>query len=101
MNSHCLDLSVWNNPNVNMSKSKCGECNVTIKNADKAMFCELCEVWKHTKCDKVRDDTYIMLNDTKVNDKRVHWFCNDCNEKAIKGTGIKLVLCLEKRTDEI
>ena len=63
------------------------------------MYCELCESWKHTKCDKVKDDTYIALNDQKINDPRIHWFCKDCNEKAVKG--IKLVLCLSKKTDHL
>ena len=86
-----------------MSKHKCSVCNIAVKAKDKSLFCEMCEVWKHIKCDDVKEDTYIMmnqwLNDEDTNDQRLHWFCADCNEKAIKG--IKMVICLEKRTAEL
>jgi Tfp pilus assembly protein PilO len=63
------------------------------------MFCELCEEWKHIKCDNVKEDTYVAMNKEEVNDARIHWFCLDCNEKATKG--IKLVLCLKKKIEQL
>ena len=79
-----------------MLKNTCSECNIKVKNADKALFCEMCEEWKHLKCDDVKDDTYIALNKDEINDRGLHWFCSNCNEKAIKG--IKMVITPEKRT---
>lgn len=62
------------------------------------MQCELCEEWKHAKCDKVSDELYKALGDN-TEETRLHWFCKDCNSKAVKG--IKLVICVEKRTTEL
>ena len=80
-----------------MTKSKCGIREEQVKGKEKALFCELCEQWRHTSCDKVEEETYAALNEG--NDKRLYWFCADCNLKAMKG--IKVVICLEKRTMEI
>ena len=63
------------------------------------MLCELCEEWKHIKCDNLKVETYQALNDDKVNDQRVHYFCSDCNEKAAKA--IKLMMCTKKRMDKM
>ena len=78
-----------------MGRNTCPECSIEVKNSDKAVYCEMCEIWKHLKCDVVKEETYVALNKDEAVDPRLHWFCSDCNEKAVKG--IKLVLCLEKR----
>ena len=79
-----------------MVNNKCSECNINVKKSDKSIHCAMCEEWKHLKCDNVKEETYIALNTSEINDDRLHWFCSNCNEKAIKG--IKMVIILEKRT---
>ena len=82
-----------------MSKqSKCSICELSVTKKQKGMICELCEEWKHAECDKVSAEVYKLVGDN-AEETRLHWFCSECNVKAVKG--IKLVLCVEKRTTEI
>ena len=77
-----------------MAKHICSVCEQAVTPKQKAMFCELCEEWKHNQCDDVNNEIYKALGDIPK-ETRCHWFCSECNDKAVKG--IKLVLCVEKR----
>ena len=79
--------------------SNCSVRNLKVKNLDSAMHCELCEEWRHIKCDDVKIETYQALKDDKINDQRVHYFCSGCNDKAAKA--IKLMMCTKKRMDKM
>ena len=81
-----------------MTKHIWSICEQAVTLKQQGMFCELCEEWKHNKCDKVNNDIYKVLGDNPK-ETRCHWFCSECNDKAVKG--IKLVLCVEKRTTKI
>ena len=55
-----------------MSDTKnCGKCNKLVKEDAKAIFCELCFIWHHTKCEDIYDDIYKLLS---LGGDQVHWF---------------------------
>ena len=45
-----------------------------VTNKEKAIQCEICEVWWHCKCEKISDEGYTLLNC-----ENIHWFCGACN----------------------
>lgn len=62
------------------SSGKCGECDGKVGERDKAIECEICELWYHCKCVGMADDTYKVLSA----DKGVHWYCNGCERGVAK-----------------
>ena len=65
---------------------KCGTCDKTCKEDDKALQCELCDTWYHTSCEKISDDEYKMLKkDTGRKCPLFHYYCSkQCNKTAEK-----------------
>lgn len=61
-------------------KDKCGTCGGSVGEKEKAIMCEVCEVWYHCKCEKVPDDTYKVL----LKDEGVHWYCRSCDKGVAK-----------------
>ena len=59
----------------------CGTCNKNISTKDKAVECEVCLIWFHTKCHNVSKALYDVLCD---DNNRCHWFCDHCNKGASK-----------------
>ena len=51
-----------------------------VKDNEKAMACNICKDWLHTKCEGVRDELYDVL--TQNNLTAIHWFCTNCNKVA-------------------
>ena len=68
--------------NVNAEKDSeiCGTCKNIVKVNEKAMACNICKDWFHTKCEGVRDELYDVL--TQNNLTAIHWFCTNCNKVA-------------------
>lgn len=58
----------------------CGTCEIRVGEKDKAIMCEICELWFHCKCEKVPDDTYKVLR----KDEGVHWYCRGCDKGVAK-----------------
>ena len=44
--------------------------------SDLGLQCEVCNMWYHTKCQKISDD---MLNFLEKNEG-THWYCKTCNK---------------------
>lgn len=59
---------------------KCGSCSNTVGDKEKAIHCEICELWYHSKCEGVTDDTYRILQ----KDQGVHWYCRACDKGVAK-----------------
>lgn len=54
---------------------KCGECKKVMGRSDKAVQCEICEIWFHSKCEGMSDDTYRLLGQDKI-----HFYCGRCDK---------------------
>ena len=74
-------------PVANLSKQgkqdgKCGKCgkNVTEK-AKPGLQCEYCGTWFHADCIGMSKDQYTFI---KSFGQQFHWFCVECNPKAIE-----------------
>lgn len=35
-------------------RDTCGKCGIIVKSKDKAVQCEMCEIWFHTNCTDIR-----------------------------------------------
>ena len=51
----------------------CSKCNKGVKENQKAILCDVCGYWSHTKCNFVRDETYYKLMESDEN-----WCCQSC-----------------------
>ena len=56
----------------------CGTCRKVVKTGEKALGCEYCNTWFHTECEKYSDAEYDLLKKPQS-----HWFCKNCDDKAI------------------
>lgn len=75
-------------------EGKCGECKRAIGRGDKAVQCELCELWFHCRCENVADDTYKLMNQDKI-----HFYCGRCDKAA--GSILKIVIGIQKKQDNM
>lgn len=68
-----------------MAVTPCGiaECDKEVKTADKALQCEVCDFWYHTKCVAVSDKDYPTMKK-----KGVHWICQFCERGSKKLMGL-------------
>jgi hypothetical protein len=55
----------------------CGGCANVVTDEERAMFCEICELWYHIKCEKMSVPMYNMLKEEE--NAAVHWYCKRCN----------------------
>ena len=73
---------------------KCGTCKKLVGRNDKGVQCEICEIWYHSKCEDVEDDTYKLLNQDKV-----HFYCGRCDQ--IFGKILKSVMEVKKQQEKM
>ena len=52
----------------------CGKCNKPVKNNQKGLQCNRCDVWYHAKCELVSNNVYDLLSNTNN-----EWFCGYCS----------------------
>ena len=52
-----------------------GTCQRPVKNRDKAIICDECNLWHHINCVGISPSTYHSLIHQ---DQSVHWFCKHC-----------------------
>ena len=79
-----LDLNVLTTPDVHVSLTQsddqlyhCGVCKRKVGVRNKAVFCDLCQLWNHIKCDGIDDKTY---KDLKKSDDDEKYYCKLCKE---------------------
>jgi hypothetical protein len=61
-----------------MMSFPCGTCGKAVKNNQKAVCCDLCNLWVHLKCNNLDNKTYfILMNSTET------WFCSKCTNEII------------------
>lgn len=73
---------------------KCGACKKNVGSSDNGVMCEVCEVWFHSKCQNITDDTYKLLSQD-----RIHFFCGNC-DKAV-GKILKSLADLSRRQEKL
>ena len=53
-----------------MLKCPCKSCSKSVAKSHKTICCDLCDIWVHTKCNKINTTTYNMLQNDETK-----WFC--------------------------
>lgn len=71
-------------------RSECGECKNVVGRNDKAIQCELCELWFHCRCENIAEDSYKLLSQDKI-----HFYCGRCDKAA--GKILKTVFGIQAR----
>ena len=59
-----------------MPKFPCKICSKSVAKNHKAICCGLCQIWIHTKCNKINAATYNMLQNDETK-----WFCIECSKE--------------------
>ena len=61
----------------------CGTCQADVKSSDKALLCDLCNKWQHTRCINITDEYYkLMKKLCSTQGKGNHWYCPGCDSVA-------------------
>ena len=76
----------------------CSECNEEVKNADKAVDCDLCKKWVHLKCGKISVSMYGELRKLASGSivNGIKFLCTKC-DKAYAAIKCDLVKMIEKQ----
>ena len=61
-----------------MKKYPCGICEKSVKSNHKAVQCDICNLWSHTKCNNISRNEYSLL---ETSDKK--WACVKCMNGAL------------------
>jgi len=56
------------------------KCDVLVHDGDKALFCEICNLWYHIKCPNITAAIYGVLQKSPG----VHWYCEGCDKGVSK-----------------
>lgn len=89
-----FDMATRKDATVIEGGEKCGECKKVVGKNERGVMCEQCELWFHCKCEKLMEDTYLLLNQDKI-----HFYCSRC-DKAV-GKLLKAVTTLQMRQDRM
>ncbi|KAG7170761.1 hypothetical protein Hamer_G021696, partial [Homarus americanus] len=57
------------------NNEKCGECGLTVKDSNKAVSCDVCEVWFHIECEKLPEEVYTFMHDEEA-EGVLMWYCS-------------------------
>ena len=69
-----------------MPKFPCKISSKSVTKNHKAICCDLCDIWVHTKCNKINAATYNMLQDDESK-----WFCIECSEEFLPFSSVNRV----------
>ena len=94
-----MSASKPNTPIKDGKENKCGTCNVMVGVKAKALWCDMCEIWYHTKCINIKDEIYNSLKEWQ----NVSWVCDACikNKKSVRKKEGKSEMDLIKKMDEM
>ncbi|KAK7071775.1 hypothetical protein SK128_025540, partial [Halocaridina rubra] len=73
----------------NETDENCGNCETVVKCDDKAMQCEVCQIWFHIVCEGMPEEVYDYI--MSVGDQ-ITWYCTHCKGGCVQ---------LYKRMDKI
>lgn len=54
----------------------CGKCTKDVRNRDRGLLCEVCDLWYHNGCEKVTVEQYDFLMDEQ--NEAIAWICRKC-----------------------
>ena len=57
-------------------------CKKEVKEGEKAMMCEGCDIWFHLKCIGMSNEMYKAIGEEEEDEEKetgLHWFCEGCN----------------------
>ena len=94
-----MDIPKTNTPIKDGKESKCGTCNVMVGVKAKALWCDMCDNWYHTKCINIKDELYNSLKEWPT----VSWVCDVCirNKKSVRKKEGKIEMDLMRKMDEL
>ena len=69
-----------------MPKFPCKICSDSVTKNHKAICCDLCEIWVHTKCNKINAAIYNMLQNDETK-----WFCIECPKEIFPFSSLNKV----------
>jgi hypothetical protein len=81
------------------TKDSCGDCKDPVVEGERALECELCELWFHADCQKLSQQSYDLLLQLGTDSSNFHWFCSHCNGGAVKC--LKIVSSIKQRQDDM
>lgn len=76
---------------------KCGSCKVKVKKNDKALQCNLCDMWHHIICEDISEEVYSFL--TENEESSLHWYCRKC--EIVAGKVLQSIASLANRQDDL
>lgn len=56
---------------------KCGKCEMQVGVDDKAVGCEICDLWFHINCEYIPDAVYKFMVEEEPG-RQLHWTCSYC-----------------------
>ena len=59
----------------------CGTCSETVIKKDRALQCDLCQLWHHIECETVSNQMYRLIQEMANEDNAscLHCYCRKCN----------------------
>ena len=75
-------------------KSVCHDCNLEVKNNDKAIECAICKGWYHKEPQKVSDALYQVL--ISEEQQQISWYCTSC-QRGAKAIMTQLLIMHERQ----
>lgn len=58
-------------------KTKCGKCDLVVKDDDSSLNCEVCELWYHIRCENIPQEIYDFMVDVEEGQQFL-WNCSFC-----------------------
>ena len=77
------------------SEGRCGDCEKTVQDMDSSLQYEVCDLWYHTKCQKVSDNMFEFLD----KNAGTHWYCNSYNKSMAKV--LQTLAKMQERRDKL
>lgn len=62
----------------------CIKCDKNVKKNDKAVLCNLCDLWIHKSCGDMDDSTFDVLVGQVAQNGGAYWACKSCRKYAAK-----------------
>lgn len=66
-----------------VNNNKCGKCERLVKENDRALECEICDCWFHTKCENIPHEVYKFMVEEEAGEQ-LHWNCSFCKRGCDK-----------------